>query len=180
MSQTQAAKSPYPRRNFWGDDLDDDADESPGHTELSGTDKWEYVAWEFLVNTGTLLCSETGRELSDPELHLPKLFEDDCRSIEYGQHRHRRRIEPESGRINWGETTSTRLDPRPKDEFMQVVDLVLDWVEQSRGFEVGIDHRDRSRTLALCEKEDGRHDVAVLADVFRCIDDADRLADYGY
>lgn len=172
--------SPYPRENFWGQIALEDDTTAVGHTELPGTDKWEYVAWSFLMNTATPICGRTGTELSEPQLHLPKLFEGDSRSIEYGQHRHRRRVNPDTGYINWGETTSTELRARPKDEFMDVVDCVLDWADETGQFTVGIDHRDRVRTLALRRKEAGNHDVQILATAMRCIEDHERLTDHGF
>lgn len=50
-------------------------------------------------------------ELSDPELYLPKQIETEHGFVEYRQHRHRRRFNPETGYINWGESTSTGLPP---------------------------------------------------------------------
>jgi hypothetical protein len=48
-------------------------------------------------------------ELSEPEFYLPKQRETEHGYEEYRQHNSRRRINPETGYINWGESTKTGL-----------------------------------------------------------------------
>lgn len=60
-------------------------------------------------------------ELTAPEFHLPKQIERNGRYIEYRQHRHRRRYNPETGYINWGETTTTGLPEVDHDVFEQAL-----------------------------------------------------------
>ena len=60
-------------------------------------------------------------ELSDPELYLPKQVERNGRYIEYCQNRHRRRYNPETGYINWGESTTTGLPEVGYDIYWQAV-----------------------------------------------------------
>lgn len=96
------------RDNWWGRG-DDQGDEPAGHAEIDGTDPADYLAFTYLVEFVAPVCAQTGHELSDPEFHLPKQHHTGNRYIEYRQHRHRRRYVPETGRINWGESTSTGL-----------------------------------------------------------------------
>lgn len=96
------------RDNWWGEDQDDGADaDAGGHDEVGGTDAAEWVAYQQLLDLVAPVCERTGIELSEPTLYLPKQHAVAGGSIEYRQHRHRRRVNPETGYINWGETTST-------------------------------------------------------------------------
>lgn len=63
-------------------------------------------------------------ELSDPQLHIPKSFPDGFAPEESGQYRLRRRFNPEYGYVSFG----GKIANRPTDEFMEVVDSLLDWV----------------------------------------------------
>ena len=122
--------SPYPRDNFWGDDQDHEQPRR-GHTECAGTDPASYLAFRELAALTTPICErsldERGEEieLSDPEMYLPKQIERSCYRIEYRQHRHRRRYNPETGWINWGETTSTVVPEVGKQIYMQAVENYL-------------------------------------------------------
>lgn len=60
-------------------------------------------------------------ELSEPCFHIPKQHDTGNRIIENRQHRHRRRYNPETGYINWGETTSTGIPNFTYDIFEQCV-----------------------------------------------------------
>lgn len=114
------------RDNFWGDPSDAAEDRRQGHTETTGTDPAEYVAHQLLLRFVDPICSQTGRPLSPPTLHLPKQHAiGDGQTLEYRQHRHRRRFEPESGRINWGETTSTDVPEVGYDIYQRCVHTYL-------------------------------------------------------
>jgi hypothetical protein len=132
MSSTQhtAQESPYPRDNYWGevsDNSDSDESESPGHDEPAGTDAAEYLMFRELSELESLICGRSlntldqKTELSDPELYVPKTVDLGTRSLEYGQHRHRRRINEETGWINWGETTWTDVPEVDGQTYMQAV-----------------------------------------------------------
>lgn len=60
-------------------------------------------------------------ELTEPSLHIPKQHDTGNRIIENRQHRHRRRYNPETGYINWGETTSTGIPHFGYDIFEKCV-----------------------------------------------------------
>jgi hypothetical protein len=98
------------RENFWGGSDDLDADRG-GHSECLGTDPPEHIAQQLVLHLVDPVCNETGRPLSEPVFHLPKQQSVSTagHTIECLPHRHRRRIEEHSGRINWGETTSTDI-----------------------------------------------------------------------
>lgn len=74
----------------------------------------ELIAWlcddDCIDGRGDVLHREQKPvELSDPELPLPKQAELGSRTIEYGAHRVRRRYNPETGYLNFGETTGTAI-----------------------------------------------------------------------
>ncbi|MFC7134322.1 MULTISPECIES: hypothetical protein [Salinibaculum] len=96
------------REDFWGE-LDAGQDDTNGHDEIEGTDPAEYIAFQHIAEFVAPICAKTGDELSDPEFYLPKQHETPHGYVEYRQHRHRRRWNPETGYINWGESTSTGL-----------------------------------------------------------------------
>lgn len=86
----------------------------------------EQFAWlldgECIDGRGDELHTENRYvELSAPKLHLPKQIERNGRYIEYRQHRHRRRYNPETGYINWGESTSTGLPEVGWETYWQAV-----------------------------------------------------------
>lgn len=112
------------RTNWWGDD-DLDPDHHTGHAECPGTDKAQYVAFQLALDYLDPVCAETGNQLSDPEFYLPKQRAVTGGHIEYRSHRHRRRVEPESGRINWGESTSTAIPEFDYDVYLQAVGSYL-------------------------------------------------------
>ncbi len=111
MSTNTTSESPAlgSRENFWGASDDDESEAvAGGHREVSGTDAAEYVAHQLALRVVDPVCRETGRELGPPDFYLPKQVEfADGQYLEYRSHRHRRRVEPEGGRINFGESTGT-------------------------------------------------------------------------
>ena len=112
------------RENFWGETDDEPA--NGGHDETLGTDPAAYVAHQLALRVLDPVCSKTGRELTEPTLYLPKQTKvADGKTIEYRQHRHCRRVEPASGRINWGETTSTAIPEFDYDVFRLCVHTYL-------------------------------------------------------
>lgn len=129
MSKSQS-NSPYRRDNYFGKTEEDERRQT-GHVETEGTDAAMYLAYDHLSNFAELVCGRTlessGREqpLSEPLMHLPKQHETDHGYIEYRQHRHRRRVNPETGWINWGESTSTAVPEVDKDVFMLAVSSYL-------------------------------------------------------
>jgi hypothetical protein len=113
------------RDNHYWDDHDD-GDPRGGHSECRGTDAAEFVAHQLALQIVAPVCGETGRELSEPKLYLPKQEDIGCGNTrEFRQHRQRRRYEPESGRINWGETTSTDVPEFDYDVFQTAVHTYL-------------------------------------------------------
>jgi hypothetical protein len=130
MSASDASDDDSPpalgsRHNWWG--TDPDGEQAPrGHVETSGTDPAGYKAFQLLLRFVAPVCGETGRELSEPSFYLPK--QDEVRPgqyREYRQQRHRRRVEPESGRINWDESTTTDLPDVGYDVYQLAVHTYL-------------------------------------------------------
>lgn len=119
------------RENWWGDNLadeadDPDADQQRGHAEVQTTDPADYIAFQCASRFVSLQCGTTERPLSEPSFYLPRQTEvADGHYVEYTQHRHRRRVEPESGRINWGETTSSDLPEYGREVFERCVATYL-------------------------------------------------------
>lgn len=86
----------------------------------------ELCAWLFdrerIDGRGQQLHRQQGEQpLSEPELYLPKQVERAGRIIEYRQHRHRRRYNPDTGYVNWGETTATGIPEVDGATYMQAV-----------------------------------------------------------
>lgn len=60
--------------------------------------------------------------LTEPLFYCPKqTTKANGTMVEYRQHRHRRRYNPETGYVNWGETTATGLPQVDEETFMQAV-----------------------------------------------------------
>ncbi len=93
------------RDNWWGES--DDVELAGGHVAIDADDAAEHIAFQTILQQVDPICNETGRPLSDPEFYLPKQHHNGHGYDEYRSHRHRRRVEPESGRINVGESTKT-------------------------------------------------------------------------
>lgn len=125
-SDREYPDSPYRRDDYFGAD-DRDADLEGGHRDCQGTDPPEYLMFQQLAALTDRLCARTLREhdreapLSDPCLYLPKQHETEHGYIEYRQHRHRRRVNEETGWINWGESTSTAVPEVEQDTYEQAV-----------------------------------------------------------
>jgi hypothetical protein len=90
----------------------------------------ELVAWlcddECIDGRGHQLHNEqTTRGLTGPVLPMPRQFDAGSRIIEYGAHRCRRRYNPETGYINWGETTGTGIPEFDHDTYQLCVDTYL-------------------------------------------------------
>jgi hypothetical protein len=88
----------------------------------------ELFAWLFedeLIDGGEGALHRENRpvELSDPSIKLPKQTPGD--RPDTGCERYRRRVNPETGYINGGESTAIVIQRRPCDEFMAVVDEYL-------------------------------------------------------
>jgi hypothetical protein len=64
-------------------------------------------------------------ELSEPALHVPKDGGEEFGTREYGQFRHRRRVNEETGYVSGGESTGVWIQDRPTDEFMELVGWYL-------------------------------------------------------
>lgn len=90
----------------------------------------ELVAWlcddECIDGRGNQLHHEqTEQSLTDPLLPMPRQIEVGGRIIEYGGYRCRRRYNPETGYINWGETTGTGIPEFDHDTYQLCVDTYL-------------------------------------------------------
>jgi hypothetical protein len=127
-------ESPYPRGNYYGelDDQDNGNDQDIGHDELAGTDPAAYLAFQYLSELTNPICARSRREddreieLTEPSFYLPKQRERQTVGYhEYRQHRHGRRINPETGYINWGESTSTGLPEVDYETYRQASELYL-------------------------------------------------------
>lgn len=90
----------------------------------------ELVAWlcddECIDGRGDQLHHEKCvQSLTEPTLPMPRQFDVGSRIIEYGAHRCRRRYNPETGYINWGETTGTGIPEFDYDTYRLCVDTYL-------------------------------------------------------
>ncbi|QIO25417.1 hypothetical protein [Haloarcula sp. JP-L23] len=74
---------------------------------------------------GALHTEQKQVELTDPSIYVPKSHETSGNPINYRQERHQRRYNPETGYINWGETTTTALPEIDEDTYYQAVGMYL-------------------------------------------------------
>jgi hypothetical protein len=133
-----STSSPYPRQNFWGEDLDventDDqdssvADGSPPEGYTMDLARWK--AHAILKESATKLCgkswSEGGLkiELTEPVIHPP--------DEPVADQRHARRYNPERGYISGPHDTWVKLDDRPREQFLSLVESLLDLWRESVG-----------------------------------------------
>lgn len=153
MSTGQRQPSPYRRDNFWGDG--DDPDARTGHVEVAGTDPASHLAHRLLLELVEPVCARTLRErdeeieLSEPCFHLPKQTDRGTHFVEYRQHNHCRRINEETGYINWGETTSTALPQVDFETYMQAVENYLfDRLYDDTGEKIVLTEREIKRMQA--------------------------------
>jgi hypothetical protein len=129
MSTGQRQASPYRRDNHWADN--EQAPTPTGHVETAGTDPARHIAFQKLLELVTPVCArtreETGEsiELSEPYFHLPKQSDRGTYIEEFRQHNHQRRVNEETGYINWGETTATGLPDIGEETFIQAVENYL-------------------------------------------------------
>jgi hypothetical protein len=112
------------RENWWGRDPHET--QPGGHVECQGTDPADFVAQQLALQLVDPICGETGGDLTDPILYVPKQREiAPGQYLEYGQHPHRRRYNKATGFINWGETTTTAVPEFDYDIFRKAVDTYL-------------------------------------------------------
>jgi len=101
-------------------------------------------------------------ELSDPELHVPKEFPDGFAPDESVQYRLRRRYNDEYGYVSFG----GKIANRPTDEFMEIVDSVLDYLVGRDDTALDRETADGIREGALHCKLDGEmDDVEIMEEV---------------
>lgn len=90
----------------------------------------ELFAWlvdgERIDGRGDQLHHEkTVQTLTDPTIWMARQREVGTRLIEHGAHRCRRRFNPETGYVNWGETTGTGIPEFDHNTFRTCVDTYL-------------------------------------------------------
>lgn len=68
-------------------------------------------------------------ELTEPIVHVPKIGPKTHGDIEFGQYRHRRRVDPEHGYIG-----GVAFDDLPICEFLDVVEIVLETIQSRHGY----------------------------------------------
>lgn len=132
MSTTeQGAPALGARENWWGDESDQ-ADVDGGHSEVTGTAAADFIVHQLLLSVTDPICErtlgETGEEveLSEPCFYLPKQREiADGVYVEYRQHRHRHRVNEETGWVNWGESTATAVPQVGREKFFAAVHSYL-------------------------------------------------------
>lgn len=110
-------------------------------------------------------------EITDPELYIPREFPDGFAPMESGQYRHRRRYNTEHGYVSFGGIIANR----PTDEFMEVIDTLLDFVVRRDEIALQESKAKKYRRDAIRMKSKGEmHDVSILetilADVLDEID----------
>lgn len=159
--------------------------ESGGHAELEGTSRAEWVGFRILFAGDPELLSpiELNEEpeewdlfehkgervpISDSKEVVPMDHEGPFRAIDY---------QAQTQRVSdYGYVVSGPIIAnRPKDELMPLIEAVLDNVEAVRdgGWQPG--ERGAVRARAEKMKEDGGpHDVTIMAEVVRCIDNPGR------
>jgi len=184
MSSTHhTQQSPYSRENYWGEIADQDSADGTGHDELAGTDVAEYLMFHELSALAPLICGRSlqtlniEQELSDPKLYVPKTVDLGTHSLEYGQHRHRRRINEQTGWINWGETTHTDVPEVDFETYMQAVHnflwrngvqvtLVEDWLAYARRLfkDQQLNSKEALRTLIAKKRAWDRREIDQIPD----------------
>jgi hypothetical protein len=96
----------------------------------NGGRRAEQFAWlldgECIDGRGDVLHREQrAQELSEPKVVLPRQVDVGSRIIEYGAYRCRRRVNPETGYLNWGETTGTAIPEFDEDIYQLCVHTYL-------------------------------------------------------
>jgi len=135
----------------------------------------ELCAWLFegrcIDGRGEAMHKEKREvELTDPELHIPKNASDEFGTHEYGQYRHRRRVNPETGYISAGESTSVHIQDRPEEQFLT---LVREWLHARDG-ELWDWQREQTIQYARRLKRGGDEgDVDVLTKVVKKVREKD-------
>lgn len=147
--------------NWWGqqtDDLATDSDQPSGHdTRMDGSPRGyaemqsRWKAFDILRDTTAKLCGEalsTGKgeeiELTDAELVPPvgkHKREDQC-------HFWGVRANPETGAMTGGYGTWVRLKDRPRERFMEIVEICLELWQQSSDASISSREADALRSKA--------------------------------
>lgn len=128
--------------------------------EADRDDDGNVIEVQLIDGHGEAMHHENGPvELTDPSIKLPKKHEG---RPDAGCERHRRRINPETGYINGGESTATVIEDRPVDKFMGVVEDYLDL--QRTFFEKDKKHiRDFARSLKCNQHNNDMDDEVIMA-----------------
>lgn len=191
----ESRTSPYVTDEDWwyesesNSESDEDDADRHGHAELSGTSRAEYVAHNILKRGATLLdpisineeptdadLHEPGERVpvTDPCEYVPKRHEGEYASTDYGAYSKRWRVSEKYGYLCRGPV----IADRPSEDLLAIVELVLD-LAASIGRPVPDQEREAIRDRAERMKRDsGAHDVTIMAEVVRCIDEQGR-ADTG-
>ena len=93
-------------------------------------------------------------ELSAPEVHVPKSFPDGFSPAESGQYRLRRRFNEQYGYVTFG----GKIANRPREEFLAVVDDLLNWIVRCSDNPIDRETADGIRSGAFDMKIDGQMD----------------------
>jgi|GEM_PF-2320600 hypothetical protein len=145
MSQSTSTsdRNGYRRDNYFGDE--EAPHEPPAHSDQGPWDKQSIVAKGILLEVAPKLCgrsiaeaavddgherelltdADERYELTEPELHIPKTASDTWGTRDYGQYRHRRRYNEETGRISSGESTWVELGLVKHRELMECVEVAI-------------------------------------------------------
>lgn len=128
---TKSDDSGYRRDNWWGSpEVETVANEHHGG-DIEWTsaqiedDKAESVTWEMLRGVAPKLCSVS---IDDPEKSPTELTEPEVYPHGEGnsEHLRRARVNEEHGYISGGESTGVRLGDVSEEEFLSVVEILLD------------------------------------------------------
>lgn len=104
-------------------------------------------------------------ELGKPAVRVPKTGGDQWGNPDYGQYRHRRRVNKETGYVSGGESTGIYLGDIPAERFLAVVDTVL------AVSNLPPRQRREIRQYASSAKRDGnKRDVEILERVLFLVD----------
>jgi hypothetical protein len=99
-------------------------------------------------------------ELTDPEIRVSKEMPDQFGNVNYGQTRHRSRVNTETGLV-----TGPYLGCLPEAEFLDIVHSVVDHLGHPDHYALSEDEKNELLAAAASRKADGDRDVHILSDL---------------
>lgn len=178
------------RSDWWGEEagLPQSEDEQREFGDHGGTSRAEWIAHQLVKESAPAILSgaalfgdpdeefathetKTKVELTDPQVHVaPSTLEADGEPERelYGDHR-RVRVDEEHGYLG-----GVVLADRPKHEFMGLVEIVVAMAKQRENLRDSVAddlvNLARSRKEESCDAVEDQSDVAIMAELVRCIE----------